>query len=274
MIKYDFHMHSDNSLDGRQSVDDACRAAIEKGLRGIAITDHADICFFEKDDTINRFKKCIADVNEAKRKYDGQLEIYMGIEMAEYLTNEEGAENTLALTDYDVVLGSIHTVYFQDIDDSYSRIDFSSMPKEKIIGFIDLYFDLMLEMLYKTDFDILTHLTCPLRYINGKYKRDIDIWLFESKIRSVLREVIDRGISLEINTSGYSTDGKYFMPEKDILSLYYEMGGRRVSIGSDAHISKNVSVGFNEAKNMLTDIGFDGYYVYKKREPIFIVFNE
>lgn len=274
MIKYDFHMHSDNSLDGRQSVDDACRAAIEKGLSGIAITDHADICFFEKDDTINRFKKCISDIQEAKAKYGDSLEIFTGIEMAEYLTNVNGAEQTLSLAEYDVVLGSIHTVYFQDIDDSYSRIDFSTMPKEKITSFIDLYFDKMLEMLYETDFDILTHLTCPLRYINGKYKRDIDIWLFEDKIRRVLKEVIDRGISLEINTSGYATDDKYFMPERDILTLYYDMGGRRVSIGSDAHVSKNVSIGFSEAKNLLTDIGFGGYYIYRKRKPTFISFEE
>ncbi len=272
MIKYDFHMHSDNSLDGRQTVDDACRAAVEKGLTGIAITDHADICFFEKDDTINRFKKLISDINIAKDKYRGRLEIYTGIEMAEYLTNAKGAEDTLALTDYDVVLGSIHTVYFEDIDDSYSRIDFSAMPKEKITAFIDLYFDKILEMIYKTDFDILTHLTCPLRYINGKYSRGIDIWIYEDKIRKILKEVVERKISLEINTSGYATDDPYFMPERDILTLYYEMGGRRISVGSDAHGSKNVAVGFEEAGKMLSEIGFDGYYVYKERKPIFIGF--
>ena len=272
MIKYDFHMHSINSLDGQQSVDDACRAAIEKGLTGIAITDHADICFFEKDDTITRFKKLIDDIKSAKVKYNGQLEIYTGIEMAEYLTNPVGAESTLALTDYDVVLGSIHTVYFDGIDDSYSRIDFSKMPKEKIVAFIDLYFDKMLEMISKTDFDILTHLTCPLRYINGKYGRGIDIWIYEAKIKQILKEIIERGISLEINTSGYATDNAYFMPERDVLTLYYDMGGRRVSVGSDAHASKNVAIGFDEAEKTLTDIGFDGYYVYKERKPIFIRF--
>ncbi len=274
MIKYDFHLHSDNSLDGRQSVDDACRSAIEKGLSGIAITDHADICFFEKDDTITRFKKMISDINEAKEKYRGQLEIYTGIEMAEYLTNAVGAESTLALGDYDVILGSVHTVYYDGIDDSYSRIDFSDMQREKIISFIDLYFDKMLEMILETDIDILTHLTCPLRYINGKFKRGIDIWSFESKIRTILTEVIARNISLEINTSGYATDSPYFMPESDILTLYYEMGGRRISVGSDGHVSRNVAVGFKEAEKTLKDIGFDGYYIYKNRQPVFIGFEE
>lgn len=270
MIKYDFHIHTDNSLDGRQSVDDACRAAIEKGLSGIAITDHADICFFEKDDTINRFKKLISDINHAKEKYAGQLEIYTGIEMAEYLTNADGAEATLALGDYDVILGSVHTVYREDVPDSYSRVDFSVMPKENVISFIDLYFDKVLEMIYETDFDILSHLTCPLRYINGKYKRDIDIQIFEGKIRKILSEIIERGISLEINTSGYASDAPYFMPERDILTLYYKMGGRRVSIGSDAHISANVAVGFDKALELIKSVGFDNYVIYKQRKANFL----
>lgn len=270
MIKYDFHMHSDNSLDGRQSVDDACRAAIEKGLTGIAITDHADICFFEREDTVNRFKRCISDINAARKKYQGQLEIFAGIEMAEYWTNADGAEKSLAVTDYDVVLGSVHTVYREDIPDSYSRVDFSTMPKENVISFIDLYFDKILEMIRTTDFDILTHLTCPLRYINGKYNCGIDISQFDSKIRLILTEIIKRGISLEINTSGYATDKPYFMPEQDILTQYYKMGGRMISIGSDAHVSKNVAVGFDKALEMIKSIGFDSYVIYKQRKAIFI----
>ena len=131
-------------------------------------------------------------------------------------------------------------------------------------------FDKMLEMIYKTDFDILSHLTCPLRYINGKYKCDIDIHIFESKIKKILSEIIERGISLEINTSGYASNVPYFMPERDILTLYYEMGGRRVSIGSDAHVSANVAVGFDKALDMIRSVGFDSYVIYKQRKSHFI----
>ncbi len=272
MIKYDTHIHSDSSLDGRQTVDDACRVAIEKGLSGITISDHADICFFERENTIDRFNKCISAIKSAKEKYGDKLDILLGIEMAEYLTNIDGAERTLALADYDVILGSVHTVYFEDFPDSYSRIDFSTMPIERVYRFIDFYFDKILEMIYKTEFDILTHLTCPLRYIIGKYKRNVDIWIFEAKITKILTEIIDKGISLEINTSGYATEKHYFMPERDLLELYYNLGGRMISIGSDAHFSENIKVGFEEAEKMLTDIGFEGYYYFKNRKPVFVHF--
>ena len=273
MIKYDFHMHSTNSLDGRQTVEEACLSAIEKGLCGIAITDHADINFFEKDKTIYRFINLISDIGKAKEKFGDKLEIFTGIEVAEYLTNPEGAEKALALTEYDVVLGSVHTVLTEGILDSYSSVDFSVMPMEKIISFVDVYFDAIIEMINNTDFDILTHLTCPLRYINGKYGRGLDIWVFEDKIKTILSKVIDKGITLEINTSGYAEESKYFMPERDIVALYYEMGGRRVSIGADAHVSRNLSVGFEAAEKMLVELGFEGHYIFRKREPIFISFG-
>ena len=273
MIKYDFHMHSTNSLDGRQSVEEACITAIEKGLCGIAITDHADINFFVKDKTLDRFTNLISDLESARKKFGNKLEIFTGIEVAEYLTNPEGAEQTLALTEYDVVLGSIHTVLMDGIPDSYSRIDFGSMTMDKIIAFVDLYYDKMLEMIENTSFDILTHLTCPLRYINGKYGRELDINIFKGKISNILSEVIRREIVLEVNTSGRAEEKKFFMPDRDILEAYYEMGGRRVSIASDAHVSRNITVGFDDAEKMLKEIGFNGYYIFTKRKPIFIGFD-
>ena len=39
---YDFHTHSVNS-DGFGTVDELCGFAIEKGVTGFALTDHADM---------------------------------------------------------------------------------------------------------------------------------------------------------------------------------------------------------------------------------------
>ena len=46
-------------------------------------------------------------------------------------------------------------------------------------------------------FDVLTHLTCPLRYINGKYNRGIDISIFNREIEEILQEIIKKEIALE-----------------------------------------------------------------------------
>ena len=78
------------------------------------------------------------------------------------------------LVDYDVVIGSVHLVKYKDLTCAYSGIDFSKLKEETIIEYLDAYFDDVLTMIETTDFDILAHLTCPLRYIKGKYNIDID----------------------------------------------------------------------------------------------------
>ena len=135
------------------------------------------------------------------------------------------------------------------------------------MDFLDAYFDDMLTMLETTDFDILAHLTCPLRYINGKYNFGIDISCYESKIEEILMRIIKKGIALEVNTSAYEVLND-FMPSAAILKKYYAMGGYLITLGSDAHIAKNAAIHFDKAIQTLKTIGFGNIFYYKNRKPI------
>lgn len=57
------------------------------------------------------------------------------------------------------------------------------------------------------------------------------------------------------------------MPSYEILKQYYDMGGRRVTLGSDAHIEKNASKNFEEAIEAVKNAGFENIYYYRKRKP-------
>lgn len=266
---YDFHMHTHNSLDSKQTLDEICESAIKKGLEGVAITDHIDMWFYDRENTEERIDNCIKEVNAAKKKYGDKLDIMQGIEMAEYLFEPKKADIIMNLTDYDVILGSVHSVFYEDWTDSYSRIDFGTEASvEKVKGFIREYFKKVLEMAEKTDFDVLSHLTCPLRYINGKYGRQIDSMVFKTEIEEILNLIIKRGISLEINTSGIGSSYDCTMPDSKIIKLYYDLGGKMVTLGSDAHVSDRIANGFEFAISKLKKIGFNEYYTFKKRKPI------
>ncbi len=264
---FDSHMHTYNSLDGGQTVDELCESAIEKGLTGAAVTDHVDMWFYNDENTEERIKKCISQVNTAREKYENRLKLFQGVEMAEYLYSPKEADIIMNLTDYDVILGSVHSVFYEDWTDSYSRLPFGAETTgmKKITGFMSEYFTKVTEMAEKTDIDVLSHLTCPLRYINGKFNRDMDISLFNKEIEYILSVIIERKIALEVNTSGINTAFNEFMPGYDIVKKYYDMGGRLITIGSDAHISSNIGNGFYEAAEMLKDIGFECYNYYEKR---------
>ena len=57
-----------------------------------------------------------------------------------------------------------------------------------------------------------------------------------------------------------------------IFYINYSMGGRLVTIGSDAHIAENASIGFEKAIKILKEIGFENicYFKYRKVNKIHI----
>ena len=126
----------------------------------------------------------------------------------------------------------------------------------------------MLEMIKTTDFDVLSHLTCPLRYISGKYGIAVDLKKFADKTDIILKEIINRGVALEINTSCLDTNYNALMPDIPIIERYKELGGYLLTLGSDAHIAERIAHGFDYALCELSRLEFKNIYYYKNRKPI------
>jgi histidinol-phosphatase (PHP family) len=160
----------------------------------------------------------------------------------------------------------VHFVPYDGTAIAYSAIPFDEKSEAWIHGFLDLYFEKIKEMIQKTDIDILSHLTCPLRYINGKYGRGVSLDAHLPAIREILSLIIARSIALEVNTSGLDYGASGLMPPVSILSLYRDMGGKLVTLGSDAHAASRLAFGFEEAKKHLRAMGFTSYLAYQKRE--------
>ena len=116
--------------------------------------------------------------------------------------------------------------------------------------------------------DVLSHLTCPLRYVVGKYGHHFDVTEYKKPITEILDAVISREKALEVNTSGVKTAFRSTMPDGEILRWYRNMGGRLITLGSDSHAAVNLSAGFDEARQMLLDLGYKSYFYYEKRRPV------
>lgn len=267
---YDLHTHSTNS-DGKYSVDDMCRAALEKGLRGIALTDHADMYVFEERDTLNKMTQAGIDLRAAKEAYRGKLQVFFGVELGEYLMAPDKAEQILTLNDYDVVLYSEHFVPAAKWDKSYNRIVCDeSVSDEDIHDYMKLYFDLLNDTVTAFDYDVLAHISCPARYITGRQKRATNVMLYEKTITEILKKIIDRDIALEWNTCGKCCEsfGYYDAQNEEIFQLYRALGGSKVTLGSDAHNVGGIGRGFAETKAQLKAMGFDNYYYYENRKAV------
>ena len=274
MIAYDQHLHSHCSHDSAESVDAICLAARARGLSGVAITDHADLFGVDPAETKERIARSVLEAGEARERYP-DLSVARGVEIGDYFASPDGGRSILSLTDYDLVIGSVHCLSFGALRGAYSRCDFGDgWSDEEIEGLFAHYLSLLLTMAETNDFDVLAHLTCPLRYLVGKYRRKVDLSRHRDVIAAILSTVIRRRAALEVNTSGLSegTPGGTMMPDEPILSLYRDLGGKRITFGSDAHIAARVGIGFREAEERVASLGFTHYTVYRKREPIDLPF--
>ena len=60
------------------------------------------------------------------------------------------------------------------------------------------------------------------------------------------------------------------MPDEFQLRRYYELGGRMITLGSDAHTSSAVGNGIEEGIRLAYKCGFRSYTIFEKRKPISI----
>jgi len=84
-----------------------------------------------------------------------------------------------------------------------------------------------------------------------------------------LKKVIEDGKGIEVNTSSFAYGLDDLTPSRDILKLYYELGGKIITAGSDAHKAKDVGRHIKEIYNELKEIGFKEICTYEKMKPIF-----
>ena len=59
-------------------------------------------------------------------------------------------------------------------------------------------------------------------------------------------------------------------PNKDILKRYLELGGKIITLGSDAHFAEDICSDFDTAIKELKEIGFKEITTFKNRKPSFI----
>ncbi len=253
-ILADMHTHSWHSHDSTCPIEEMAEAQKNRGTTIFAVTDHCDIESLSTD--IKALVNASVDDAEHTQRGTAGIEILRGIEIGETFWHPKRSEEILSMREYDVVIGSVHAVRYEGYMGAYSRIDFRELGMKHTLAYLDQYFDDMLTLIETTEFDILAHLTCPLRYINGKFGMNIDCRAYKEKITAVLSAVIERDIALEVNTSCKGSLYDEFMPEEWILSLYRELGGTLITLGSDAHVSANASRAFDAAVEMLKRNGF------------------
>ncbi len=259
----DTHSHSNHSPDSTATLLSMCEKAKSLNLLYYACADHCE-CDEYYEDTFKYNINAENSYIEQMKLKERFSNLYCGVELGQAITCPEIEKKVLENRNYDFVIGSIHRL------DGYDDFYFLDSTKHDPFMLLDKYFDMALNTVKYTDFDTLAHLSYPLRYLKTKDGASLNFDSYIDKIEIIFKELIIRGKSLEINTSGLRQPIGETLPNEKFLKLYKQLGGELITVGSDAHNPDDLAKGIDTAYEMLLRNGFKYITVYKQRKETLI----
>ena len=268
MFLLDCHNHTDNSYDGDTPLDVMCGAANQNGFAVYCITEHYDCDLAEENHCLTTIKNCYAQIAAYKQAHTGGTKILNGIELGQPLQNPAAAKAVMdAFGDQmDFVIGSLHNVKGEP---DFYLIDYKARGTEGLQQLCERYYLELYEMSKAGGFDSMGHITYPYRYAVMR-GIPLDITRYDEIAAAMMKNLIEKGIALEINTSGYRQGVGEPLPGKHHLKLYRELGGELVTIGSDAHRIGDFGKNIADGLALLREIGFSYITYFEKRKPVMV----
>jgi histidinol-phosphatase (PHP family) len=235
--------------------EEAMAAASKLGL-GLCLSEHVDYeC--DTDDV------CVADIGGYFREYAAHRPsgLLLGLEIGLTVNTRAIARKTASDPRLDFCIGSVHLSFGHDI--FYPSFWSQGISLEEVVGNYLKYNAIVTD---KCDFfDSLGHIDYPSRYCPlpdksikyGAYKRLYD---------EVFTALLDRGKVIEINTRRFGEPNAQ-QNLYEIYEGYHKLGGRYVTLGSDAHYAARVGSGVDAAARMAVKIGLKPVH-FVQREMI------
>ena len=279
----DYHIHCKYSDDSEEDLEKIIETAINKGIGEICFTDHVDYGIkldkdvFEKIDEnakkdwikkIGRidlnvdYPNYFKEIEELREKYKDKITIRQGLEFGMQVHTIKDFQKLFDKYNekFDFVILSCHQVndkefWTNEFQKGKSIDEYNAEYYEEIYRVMNRY----------SDYSILGHLDHIQRY-------NETIYPFEKSreiIVKILKKVIEDNKGIEVNTSSFRYGLKELTPERDILKLYHELGGKIITIGSDAHKAENVGEHIPYIQEELKKIGFIDICTFDKMKPIF-----
>ena len=264
----DTHTHSMYSFDGVETVAEMCRTAISRGVKVLAITDHTEVLTAKEMDESERrrLRDHAVAIREAQEQYAGKLKLLYACELGQPQFNPTWA-GEMATYPFDMVIGSIHFGHggvFGTGDVDLYDVTYTPDNRDACVR---QYFSDTKAMIEHGGFHTLGHLDYILRRMEGCFDGDPGYYLYRDEVDEILSMLIERDIALEVNTAGLR---KWLnaLIEQWILERYRALGGRYVTVGSDAHVKEDIGAGFSEAVKLIRRAGFSEIVYFEKGQPV------
>lgn len=253
-LPLDAHLHTSLSPDSDVAIDTYAAAALERGIAELAITDHVD---FEPGAPAYAYAT-FADreriVRQAAERWGPQgVAIRFGVELTYDRSWEADIRHHLARHAYDFTIGSVH----DRVDSPYSPRNVQRWVEGRSFReIVAPSFDEVEAAARSGLFDTLGHLDVVKRYVHP-YVPARAFADAPELYEPILRALVDSGTALEINTSGFRHPVAETYPSAAIVDRFRALGGRAVTVGSDAHRATHFGWALGDGYQYAIDAGFE-----------------
>ena len=252
-LPLDAHLHTDLSPDSGVSIDVYAAAALERGIAEIAITDHVDFEPGAPAFGYTTFEDRERVVRQAADRWGPQgVVIRFGVELTYDRAWEADIRDHLRRHAYDFTIGSVH----DRVDSPYSPRRVAAWVAGRALpDIVAPSFDEVVAAAQSGLFDAIGHIDVVKRYLYphvtpGAFEAAPELY------EPILRALIDTGTALEINTSGLRYSIASPFPHPAIVARFRELGGRAVTVGSDAHRAEQFAWGLADGYSIAAEAGF------------------
>ena len=265
MYLADYHTHSRISPDARSSMAEMARAAVAAGLDELCFTDHLEPVNWYTQVPRDPFEwdALQEEFRQAREELGDRIRLRLGVELGDAPRDFAHTERLMAdAPELDFIIGSEHM-----LSEKYGYMDLSQFDPadeaEAREGIADYLHQVRL-MAGWGKFNVLGHLTLPLRYLNENRGFHLTFDGFEDEVEDILRTLLENGCGIEVNTNR----GNEPLPSEKWLRMYRRLGGEIITLGTDAHTTEFVGRAIRERQELLRECGFRRFCTFEKQKPI------
>lgn len=272
----DYHVHCMFSDDSWYIPEKVVQDAWKNNLDEICFTDHVDYGIkpdwedaltakvMEGQRVVNvdydAYFPCIADLRE---RWADRITIKTGLEFG-VQTHTIPQFNALwdkYKDEFDFTLLSIHQV--GDLEFWTGEFQQGRSQEAYNLAYYQELYDVATSFEH---YSVLAHVDLIKRYdpagiLNFPANRDL--------VAATLEHAIAAGKGIELNTSSIRYGLADSQPAKEILTLYRDLGGSIITLGSDSHAPEHLGVYIRHFQHYLASLGFEGFHTFDKMQPTF-----
>ena len=265
MYLADYHTHSRVSPDASASMTEMAEAAIRRGFQEICFTDHVEPIRFGTTAPREDYDwaPMAAEFAAAQAAVGDRITLRLGAELGDAVWGTERMEAMLARApELDFTIGSIHTL--SEKQGGRDLYFLSPKDERETRACLADYLGQVKKLAEWGRFQVLGHLTLPLRYLNEGRGMHVSFDGFEAEIEDIFRTIIPKGIGIELNTNRGNTP----LPDGKWLRMYRRLGGEIITLGTDAHSPGAVGCAIREGQALLRESGFARFCTFRRGEPV------